>query len=110
MRKPCLDCGTPTDGTRCPTCQEAHARTHEAARPTRAQRGYDSEHDRRAAQLRKTADEDDAACALCGGSIDYHRRSPDPMSFVAHHTTRDKRGPIEPAHRLCNERAGQPTP
>ena len=43
MASVCIDCPTiiPT-GTRCPTC----TRTHEKARGTRQQRGYDKTHDR----------------------------------------------------------------
>jgi hypothetical protein len=79
-------------------------------RPSRQSRLYDAEHDRRAASLRAASDEHSAPCSLCAKPIDYSLRSPHPRSFVAHHTTRDKRGPLAPAHRRCNERAGEPAP
>lgn len=48
MRRPCLDCGTPTDGSRCPT----HRRAWDRRRPTATQRGYDAEHRAARAELR----------------------------------------------------------
>lgn len=79
-------------------------------RPSPASRGYDDEHEKRAADLRAEGERRSLPCSLCGCAIDYSLRSPHPCSFVAHHLTRDKRGPLAPAHRRCNERAGQPAP
>lgn len=79
-------------------------------RPSRQSRGYDAEHEARAAALRADAERRGLPCGLCFEKIDFSLRSPHPRSFVAHHLTRDKRGPIGPAHRRCNERAGQPAP
>jgi hypothetical protein len=77
-------------------------------RSSRHSRGYDHVHDARAADLRRQSRLDDAPCCLCGEPIDYALRSPHPRSFVAHHTTGDKRGPLAPAHRRCNEIEGEP--
>lgn len=84
----------------CPTC----TRAKDQARGTTAQRGYGGEHKTRAAALRKER----RPCALCGHGIDYTLHAPHPLSFTAHHTTADKRGPLDAAHRVCNERAGKP--
>lgn len=49
-KRPCLECGTPTPRTRCPSCE----RSHDHARGTTASRGYgtqwrkDSERQRKA--------------------------------------------------------------
>lgn len=106
LPKPCLDCGAPTrNGTRCPTHQAQADTQREAVRPRRQSRGYNAEHERRAAALRAKG----LPCSLCGAPIMYNLRSPHPASFAAHHLTKDKRGPLAPAHRLCNELAGAPT-
>jgi hypothetical protein len=98
---PCLDCGTPTRGrTRCPV----HTQTHRMQRASTTQRGYGSQHQARAALLRAQQ----LPCTLCGRDIDYALHAPHPMSYTAHHPTRDKAGPLLPAHRVCNEQAGQP--
>lgn len=106
LPKPCVDCGQPTrNGNRCPTHERAAKARREAQRPSRQDRGYDTEHEHRAAELRAMH----LPCALCLEPINYQLRSPHPRSFVAHHVTNDKRGPLAPAHRDCNERAGSPT-
>ena len=87
----------------CPT----HSRVER--RPSRQSRGYDAVHEARAAELRRDAERDGKPCSLCLEKIDFSLRSPHPRSFVAHHLTRDKRGPLAPAHRRCNEHAGQPS-
>lgn len=81
----------------------------ERFRPSRHQRGYDSEHSRRSDHLRQEAKDKGWPCVLCDRPIDFALRAPHPFSFAAHHTTRDKRGPLAPSHKRCNERAGQPT-
>lgn len=98
--KPCLDCGRPRTPGRCPACQAKR----DSQRGTTTDRGYGTDHQRRSAALRELQ----RACCLCGQAIDYTLRGPHPRSFTAHHLTRDKRGPMDAAHRVCNERAGQP--
>ena len=91
-------------GTRCPTTERRINREREVTSPSRAQGQYDGLHRKRALALRNQR----LPCSICGGQIDYALRKPDPGSFVAHHLTQDKRGPIAAAHRRCNERAGKP--
>jgi hypothetical protein len=107
---------SPRAKARCarPDCDEQmpcriHPPDKGRTRRSRHERDYDSEHVRRAAALRQAAEAVRAVCVLCRKPIDYRLRSPHPRSFVAHHTTSDKRGPLAPAHRDCNEAEGQPT-
>jgi hypothetical protein len=93
-----------------PDCDEVmpclvHPHDKGRTRSSRQSRDYDAEHDRRAAELRQTAEERRWPCSLCHLPIDYRLRSPHPRSFTAHHV-KDKRGPLAPAHRDCNERQG----
>lgn len=104
VTRPCLDCGRPGTTGRCPTCKARHQQTTDQRRGTPAQRGYDADHYRRAADLRAKR----RPCCLCHGPIDYLLRTPHPLSFTAHHLTGDKLGPMDAAHRVCNERAGRP--
>lgn len=99
--RPCVDCGKP--GTRTGRCADC-TRARERRRGTAADRGYDAEHQSRAAALRAQQ----RACCLCGADIDTTLRAPHPLSFSAHHLTGDKRGPMDAAHLVCNERAGRP--
>lgn len=56
--RPCLDCGTPTAGSRCPTCQPARQRTIGSAH----QRGYDSTWRRLSQRARRLQ----PWCSACG--------------------------------------------
>jgi hypothetical protein len=47
MNRPCLDCGTPTPNTRCPT----HTRARDRQRGTTTQRGYGTDHQKLRAML-----------------------------------------------------------
>jgi hypothetical protein len=62
---------------------------------------------------RRIRDQD--VCWLCGGWIDPELKSPHPMSWSADHVTPvsrggDNRGPLKPAHRLCNQRRATAPP
>lgn len=57
--RPCLTCGTPARGTRCPPCQRSHD-THR--RPSPNQRGYDAEYRKARRIILATG----PACAICG--------------------------------------------
>ena len=92
-------------GTRCPVQVNRTEAHRDASRPSPAARGYDTRHKRRALMLRNQR----RPCCLCGRDIDYALHAPDPWSFTAHHLTGDKAGPLDAAHRRCNERAGKPT-
>ncbi len=64
MLRPCLGCGEPCEGSRCPEC----APVAERARPPKASpraRGYDSRWDRLSARLRRVA-----CCSGCGARDD----------------------------------------
>jgi 5-methylcytosine-specific restriction endonuclease McrA len=58
--KPCMDCGTPTAQTRCPT----HTSTRNRARGSATQRGYGALHKRLTTLVLAKAN---GRCALCGG-------------------------------------------
>ncbi len=94
--KPCLVCGTPTRGSRCP----AHKLT---GRP----RGNAFEPTRMAVAAR-----DGWTCALCGERIDPTLRRPHPRALhVDHETPRAHGGPDTPSnyratHARCNLRKG----
>ena len=108
MKRPCLDCGRPTDGTRCPQ----HAGGHEAARTARAEarrktggrrRQYGGDYRARAAAIRENA----TVCWICAEGP----RTDDP--FTADHYTPAQHGgadsPLLPAHRSCNVARGNRT-
>lgn len=66
-KRPCLNCGTPTNGTRCPRC----ARAREKARGTRQQRGYDQAHQNiRAWYQRRMREGHTYTCWRCNQPID----------------------------------------
>ena len=59
-------------------------------------------------------DRDDWICRLCGQPIDPRLAYPHPLSAAVHHTlgravTGDDPRYLEAAHKVCNERAGDPT-
>ena len=62
LPKPCLDCGTPTDATRCPT----HTSTANRRRGSAAERGYDH----RWRRLSKRAIRRQPWCSDCGAVDD----------------------------------------
>jgi 5-methylcytosine-specific restriction endonuclease McrA len=101
VKRPCLDCGTPADNTRCTTCDATH-RTAKDARQSaqRKQSGpriYDGAPYRRAAAIiRATA----TRCHLCGQPA----RPGDPWQadHIIPIADGGHTGPLAPAHRSCN--------
>jgi hypothetical protein len=101
MLKPCLDCGTPADSTRCHRCGDTFNRTRNRQQTLRRQtngaRPYDTGTYRTVAKLvRATA----TRCHICGNGP----RTNDP--WQADHLTPvfqgGGAGPLAPAHRSCN--------
>ena len=102
MKKPCIDCGTPTTGTRCPVHETRHRaavnRTQTLRRKARGGRPqYSGQWARQAAAVRANA----TTCWLCGDGP----RPNDP--WQADHLypaalTGGAPGPALPAHRSCN--------
>jgi hypothetical protein len=100
-RRPCLDCGTPTDraGSRCARCASARNRIKDAARGNRHQRGYDSTHDRLREQWKPQVERGVVSCARCAELI------PPGSEWALDHTD-DRTGYLGPSHKACNSRAG----
>lgn len=95
MRRPCLECGTPTEGTRCPTHRKAWDR---GRRPTATRRGYDRDHRAARAALR------DGLPGLCGygcGTLLF----PDGDWVAAHRVDGQPEFGWLASCRRCNERA-----
>ena len=112
LKKPCLDCGQPADGNRCPEHQLANTRKREQARAGTRNRSYDrGDYRRRAALVRAGA----SRCYLCGEGS-----KPDDPWQADHLIPIQKNGggegPLLAAHRSCNIsrankiRAGKPDP
>ena len=100
MKKPCLDCGRPTDGSRCQEHQRNFERGKTRARYLEHKFKYGGEYRRRAAAVRATA----TRCHICGQGF----RADDP--WQADHIVQGQEGgggadgPLAPAHRSCNIR------
>ncbi len=57
-KRPCLDCRTPSEATRCPDC----TRTKDRARGSRQDRGYDRDYDRTRAEWQRRIDSGERVC------------------------------------------------
>jgi 5-methylcytosine-specific restriction endonuclease McrA len=92
-RRPCLQCGTLTPGTRCPYC----TRDRDRARGSRQQRGYDRAYE----QARDTAIRGATHCATCGQPF-----TTDNPATGGHVVARRRGGStsdgIKPECRRCN--------
>lgn len=110
--RPCLDCGKPTDGTRCPTDRLAHDNARYARRGTTAERGLSGAHARMSRHYRETG----AACA-CTTCPEHEGRpcgrhgTPDNPITAGHIIPRSKGGPsvpdnYQPECRRCNSTKG----
>ena len=88
-RRPCIECGTPTTGSRCPT----HARTND-----RSTRGYGPAHQQARANLKLTLP---APCGYgCGTAL-----NPDGNWVAAHVIDGNPDAGWIASCRSCNERA-----
>lgn len=93
-RRPCLDCGAPTSGSRCTDCRRDHDRTR---RPDPAARGYDADY----RGLRKEILAEHPDCWWC----------PAPATTIDHVVPLARGGDndrsnLVPACARCNERRG----
>jgi hypothetical protein len=93
MLRPCLDCGTPTPRTRCPT----HTLPDNRPKPAHRRGNFRTRSDR----LRATAE----TCWLCGGGP-----IPGDPWTADHLIPGDPDSELLPAHRTCNSRRGTATP
>lgn len=102
MKKPCIDCGTPTNGTRCPQHETRHrTKVNRTQTLTRRARGgrpqYSGAWAKQSAAIRNTA----TTCWLCGDGP----RPDDPWQadhLLPAAITGGAPGPALPAHRSCN--------
>jgi 5-methylcytosine-specific restriction enzyme A len=100
-RRPCLDCGIPSSGSRCPR----HQRDHEQRRGTPAERGLGADHRR----IREQVLREERVCWLCLEPA----RPGDPLT-ADHVVPRAQGGTntrqnMRAAHRSCNSRRGART-
>ena len=97
MRQPCLDCGTPSSNTRCPTCTANYGAARQTNRGHKAHK-YGAGYRARAAHIRATA----TICHICGQGP----KNNDP--WQADHLIQGgglgsgADGPLAAAHRSCN--------
>jgi len=73
--RPCIECGTPADGTRCPSCEAERQAALDVRRGTPTDRGYDSAW----ARLSRRARRLQPWCLDCGTTEDLtadHKRWP----------------------------------
>jgi len=111
MMKPCIDCGTPTNGTRCPTHTKEHDRAKDRGRVRTHNEYGRAKHRGEGAHVRATA----TRCHICGQGPKRN----DPWQadhLIPLANNRGGGGPLLPAHRSCNIaranklRAGKPDP
>lgn len=105
MKKPCLQCGVPSNTSTCPACFEklpTRPRNESALKPSASQRGYDG-------QWRKVAravlERDRWACQICGVQLVGKNATVDhmiPLS-IAPHLRLDMTN-LRAACRSCNSR------
>jgi hypothetical protein len=105
-RRPCLDCGALTQGSRCPACtaprEAVRSQARDAVRGNSAQRGYGYAHRKRRAELLPKAY--GKPCARCGMPILPGQALDAGHSTALAHDPHSKADRIE--HALCNRRAG----
>lgn len=92
MKRPCIECGTVADGTRCTRCRKARERARNAARPH-----YDSTWRRISAAARRAQ----PWCTRCHATEDLTVDHVDPRSLSAG---------VQVLCRVCNAVKGDRTP
>ena len=103
MMQPCMDCGTPAEGNRCPTHKQQRDHILNTARTARRKQAggrskYGGAHQRAARGVRATA----TVCWLCNGTSD--RNDPWQADHIQQGTRFDGGGGWQAAHRSCNIR------
>jgi 5-methylcytosine-specific restriction endonuclease McrA len=101
MKQPCLDCGNPTSGTRCPKCSGAHLRARNTKQTgLRKSKGGRPQYAGGWAAYSKAIRATATVCHLCGEGP----KADDP--WQADHIIPAARGggagPAAAAHRSCN--------
>ena len=99
--RPCLDCGTLAEGSRCPACDTPRRRSSrrtrsEAARPSAAARGYGPGHQALRAQWAPLVAAGEVSCWRCSRPI-----APGTPWHLGH-DDRDRSVHRGPEHRRCN--------
>jgi 5-methylcytosine-specific restriction endonuclease McrA len=101
-RRPCLDCGVLSQGSRCPTHTAARAQVRDTARGSSAARGYGPAHRARRALLLPLAY--GTLCPRCGVvMLPGQGLDLDHVIPIAHGGRDDAKVMV---HALCNRRAG----
>lgn len=95
--RPCLQCGTPTQRTRCPACEAQRQSQRNASRTY-----YRGDYQARAKQVRDQANaEPNTRCWRCGQPA----RPGDPWQ-AGHLIDSDPNSGLAPEHARCNAQAG----
>jgi hypothetical protein len=103
FRKPCIDCGELSRSTRCDTCAGVRNQAIQAKRDAdpnykaKKARLYNSQYRRQAQAVKAGA----THCALCHQPFQLGDRIE-----ADHINPGDPTSPLQPAHRLCNQRKG----
>lgn len=102
-KRPCLDCGRLTTGSRCIDCRRAKDRRRGAGRPTPSQRGYGSAW---RALREQILDRDGRQCTRCGTAGEQGN----PLT-VDHITAKSHGGSDDPSNlrtlcKRCHGRKG----
>jgi 5-methylcytosine-specific restriction endonuclease McrA len=99
--RPCLDCGTPCRGSRCPTHQRVQQLAKDARRPTRR-----SHHE---TQRRRQQVRDQPWCAACGTTTDLTAEHVVPVAEAVARgvpVEEAEAGPLTTLCLPCNSRLG----
>lgn len=92
VKRPCIDCGTLADGSRCPACQSRLNARMDAARKGKRDH-YRGDYAKRAAAVR-------ASATVCYWCLQGPRPN-DPWQ-ADHLFPGEPQSPLVPAHRSCN--------
>ena len=97
FKKPCLDCGALSYGSRCEIHQRRVEQLRDVRRAEKKRVLYNSEYRKQAAYVRATA----ITCHICGDGA----RLDDPWQ-ADHLNAGDPSSPLAAAHRSCNAKRG----